>query len=319
MDAQQLADVEAWVDTYSESARSLETGTMLGVWAAYQGISDWYNPAETVRAATEAASTVTRMVDAIDGLVSAYLGNVTGVLTNSVPTRLPAPRLAYPRMGITPQRVYDRPVWTYRDTIARGGTEADAFLAARLHADHLAETDAILAERDAAVHSITREPATNAYRRVIRPELSKGGSCGLCIAAADRIYSMETLMAIHERCKCTVLPIVRGQDPGAELNGIDLEQLYADAGGKTDRAALKKTRYRIDEHGELGPVLVAKDAAPVKKAVAWDDPTRVTTELDALLPVLESLEARDLAGENVAGPLGYQRDRIAKLRRLLAA
>lgn len=317
MDAQQLSDVAAWTDTYSEAAREAEMSTALAVWAAYSSISDWYDPRQTIEAVTEAVSTITRMLDLIDGLTSAYQGNVIGILTGQPVTQPPRPALVYPRPGVEVRAVYDRPVWTYRDTIARGGTEVDAFLAARLHADLLANTDAILAER-AATQITYRSQAIKKYRRVIRPELSLSGACGLCVAAASQVYRVEDLMPIHDRCKCGVLPILKGNDPGAAMNAEDLQQLYGDAGGKS-RAALKKTRYRVDEHGELGPVLVAKTAKRVDKATAWDDPARVQKELDALLPVLDSLLARDAAGENVAGPLGYQTARIAKLRSLLAA
>ena len=46
-------------------------------------------------------------------------------------------------------------------------------------------------------------------------------------------------------------------DPADELNAVDLSQLYRDSGG-TSGAHLKRTRYQVDEHGELGPVLVPK-------------------------------------------------------------
>lgn len=95
-------------------------------------------------------------------------------------------------------------------------------------------------------------------RRVIHPELSKGGTCGLCIAASDRIYRVDQLRPIHARCECTDLPIIGDRDPGSGLNNLDLGRLYSDAGGTTDGRKLKQTRYRIDEHGELGPVLTAK-------------------------------------------------------------
>ena len=44
-------------------------------------------------------------------------------------------------------------------------------------------------------------------------------------------------------------------DPGHKLNQDDLNRLYEHAGGTTAGAALKKTRYQIVQHNELGPVL----------------------------------------------------------------
>ena len=74
----------------------------------------------------------------------------------------------------------------------------------------------------------------------------------MCIAAAERIYHIAELMPIHDRCKCTVAVVTEDHDPADELNKADLKQLYEDAGG-TSAAHLKRTRYQVDEHGELGP------------------------------------------------------------------
>jgi len=95
------------------------------------------------------------------------------------------------------------------------------------------------------------------YRRVIHPELSRGGTCGMCIVAADRIYHIHDLLPIHDNCHCTVSPVTKDHDPGNSLNDQDLKKFYGDAGGNT-RAHLKRTRYQVDEHGELGAVLVPK-------------------------------------------------------------
>lgn len=99
------------------------------------------------------------------------------------------------------------------------------------------------------------EPDIIGYRRLIHPELSESGTCGLCIAAADRIYRTSELMPIHAHCKCTVGLIITGQaDVGLGLNRAQLRELYTLAGG-TGKAKLAKVRYRRNRHGELGPVL----------------------------------------------------------------
>ena len=110
-----------------------------------------------------------------------------------------------------------------------------------------------LADRTASNGTLQAAGVTH-YRRVIHPELSKGGTCGMCVVASDRVYKTGTLMPIHANCECTVAPIAGDDDPGHRINAADLRRLYGDAGG-TGRAGLKRTRYRIDEHGELGPVL----------------------------------------------------------------
>lgn len=100
------------------------------------------------------------------------------------------------------------------------------------------------------------------YRRVIHPELSAGGVCGMCVVAADRIYNVEDLKAIHDRCKCTTTAVYAGYDPGRELNGRDISSLYDAAGGNT-RDLLKRTRYMVRDHHELGPMLTPVKGSPV--------------------------------------------------------
>jgi hypothetical protein len=56
----------------------------------------------------------------------------------------------------------------------------------------VADMDMQLADRAQSRRSSPSRPSAvdiTGYRRVIHPEVSKGGSCGLCIAASDRVYS----------------------------------------------------------------------------------------------------------------------------------
>ena len=89
------------------------------------------------------------------------------------------------------------------------------------------------------------------WRRVIHPELSDGGTCGLCVAATTRVYRTGKLKPIHDGCNCGVMPIVGEDDPGDALNRLDLGDLYDDAGGTTDGWTLKQTRYQVGAGGQL--------------------------------------------------------------------
>lgn len=96
------------------------------------------------------------------------------------------------------------------------------------------------------------------FRRVIHPELAKGGSCGLCIVAATQIYKDKHLKKIHDNCNCSVLPIYRTDDgkridPGASMNRKDLGKLYKAAGDSTLREGLKRTRWKRGPDGTLVP------------------------------------------------------------------
>ncbi len=145
-----------------------------------------------------------------------------------------------------------------------------------------AAADVQLAEREGVRQALEKAPANvTGYRRVIHPELSSSGVCGLCIAAADREYKKAELLPIHDRCVCSVSPVIDGEvDFGDALNAEDITELYKrvlaeakphttrevkDADGKvikksttstkTGRESLSKVRFKVDEHGELGPYL----------------------------------------------------------------
>lgn len=109
-------------------------------------------------------------------------------------------------------------------------------------------------------------PATiTGYRRVVHPELpsepgrTPGPVCGLCLVASDRVYARKALMPVHNLCRCEPMPILGDPhgdgDPGWRLNGRDLQSIY-DAAGGNGAFKLKSARFRIVDHGELGPQLV---------------------------------------------------------------
>ena len=97
------------------------------------------------------------------------------------------------------------------------------------------------------------------WRRVIRPELSQHGTCGLCVVAATQWYSKQDLKAIHHLCKCVTMPVTKSADPGLRWNAEDLrrnlDDIYGAAGGSTSGKKLKRTRVAVRDHGELGPIL----------------------------------------------------------------
>lgn len=167
------------------------------------------------------------------------------------------------RRDVDPVDVYDRVARTFRWERSRETSMEEALAAAEARLERLIADDLMVAQRDAfdAIVSGPDEGLVTGYRRVLRPELAKFGSCGLCIVAADRVYERGDLMPLHARCNCIVLPIVDGVDPGLSLNEDDLDRLYAASGTTSGRArdggiGLKRVRVQTFEHGELGPVLV---------------------------------------------------------------
>lgn len=146
------------------------------------------------------------------------------------------------------------PPITDHDTLVQQWTELVERHFAAADDDVVAEAEEILRQsvRDAHRGAI-ETPQASFYRRVIHPELSEGGTCGLCVAAAHRRYRTANLAPIHDGCNCTVLPGTEDADPGKDLNDADLEKVYA-ATGTTDGWTLKQSRFAYDDQGDLKPV-----------------------------------------------------------------
>jgi hypothetical protein len=219
--------------------------------------TDWYSS----DAITAFTARIVRAVEAAQrqtaAVTDAYLSRVFSVLTGRPTRRLGPVDIGGLRVGVTHQGAYGRLADQYRFEVSRGTLTPIARELVLERARVLAETDVDLAFR-AQVDGYARSDGFKellGWRRVIHPELSAGGSCGLCIAASERVYGRFELLPLHARCKCDVLPIVGDEDPGMRLNRADLKALYARA-GSTSAGELKRTRYRVEQHAELGPVLV---------------------------------------------------------------
>lgn len=241
---------------------------------------------------------------------------------------VPEPVAELPR-GIPTSTEWARPVKEYRRARLLGLDKLLADDRALARAEKIATMDVYLAARDARQNRLALASEVTGWRRVVHPEVSTGLGhapgpvCGLCLAAADRVYRHIDKQALHDRCRCTILPVTATQDPGSPLNNASLSAIYAQAGG-TDRQALAKQRYRVEQHSELGPVLVnAADnfRGPGEVAVAAPElAAQARVELDRLEQALADLLARDAAGEaDLAGPIAWDRDRITALREMTGA
>ena len=243
--------------------------------AAAKSFDGWYDTAQITTWSAKLASRIETLQRAQAQSTDAYLARA---LTQLLGSRVrPVGRISVDRLrkNITHAGAYARAADVYRwqqhqfDQYAKVLTAApddalsalqpfdliDPVEAAIQRVAAVADADIQLADRAQSQASMKAQRDVTGWRRVIHPERSKGGTCGLCIAASDRIYHVDELRAIHDRCECTTLPIVGSLDPGSGLNNLDLQTLYEHAGGSTNRRDLKRTHYSINEHGELGPVL----------------------------------------------------------------
>lgn len=321
-----LALVDRQAAARQRTSNALAT-LLVRLWRAFTG---YYSPQASQRFAEQAAMGVSAAQRQTAALTERYLIRVLELQGASLPER----RVELPPSlrGVEPVEVYQRAVRDYRYHRSGGLADTEAKDRGRIRLLGLADLDATTAMREASRQVLDQaDDRVVGYRRIIHPELSQGGTCGLCIAASDRIYRRGELLPVHARCKCDVLPIVGDFDPGRSLNAADLAELYGRAGG-TEAAKLKRVRYQVQEHGELGPVLTewgehfrdAQDADARRRGDPRARTTPVATELiHHHLAVLEgnltTLLARAQAGENLDAPVAYHRRTIALLQRRLTS
>lgn len=250
-----MATLEAMADSHAAQRRSILEKLIRALFGLWGGFDKPDDPVIVSGFAARSASLVDAAVSSTRRLERTYIAATMRVL--ELPTDgLPAQMDYYPRANTTPSEVYARPVdeWIWRRR--NGGTAEDVRSAFEQRLSDLAEADISTASRDEASTLYESQWEFIGYRRIIHPELSTSGTCGLCIAASARIYHTDELMPLHGgTCNCTSLGITAKLDPGLRITDEDLKSIYA-AAGSTAAADLQNTRIKITEHGELGPTLV---------------------------------------------------------------
>jgi hypothetical protein len=255
-DAAQYTQLVAAQGLSRENLSTMATGSAA---QSVRSFDQWYDDSAVASWAGRLSALIQSILRQTAALTDSYLSQVASLTAGQSVPPVGTIDVSELRAGVTPAEAYLRPAEQFRYARSQGADEAKATQAALQRAEVLAETDVALAARAQSrrfmvVHRV------DGFRRVIHPELSKSGTCGLCIAAADRIYHRAELMPLHDRCACTTTPIINGIDPGHSLNRSDLDALYK-AAGSTGRADLSKVRITVHHHGELGPLLAPKGAA----------------------------------------------------------
>jgi hypothetical protein len=308
---------------------------------AVRDFAGWYDPKQI----TNWTAALSRNLESIQrGLArstDAYLARYASVATGKRMRPVGAVDVTALRRDITHPGVYGRAADSYRyqqhllDQIAlelsRGLKTGppkldDPLQAAANRVKTAVDLDAQLVVRNQSARFMQEQHDVLGWRRVIHPERSKGGTCGLCAAASTRMYPRGELMPIHAGCSCVPTPVLPGDDVAAEMNRVDLSQIYTDSAG-TDSASLKRTRYGVSEHGELGPVLHAYGqpirSKPRSKSSRPRSPEEKRRALEQLLEGQEQALPRvsELAKVD-SGWTDYEsrlKARVEDLRRQLAA
>jgi hypothetical protein len=268
-DAAAVLAVRQVVEANARGRQALTDNLVAAVRALIEDFHAWYDDLAVRR--------LSRQIDALVGPAQrvmasqedAYLAHVSSMLSGRAYRPVGQVAVGDLRKGMAPEAVYERLAVQFRYERSTGTDPAAALEHVLTRADVMNQMDVALAARSEAEKFFTAHKVAG-FRRVIHPELSKGGTCGLCIAASTRVYRADRLMPIHARCQCGVMPILGGWDAGDSLNNLDISQLYTDAAGGSQKsgtamADLKRTRYQVDDHGELGPVLVPKDSGRKRK------------------------------------------------------
>lgn len=260
-----------------EQIRQITTSSVVAEIRAFRG---WYDRAEITRLAGRLAKIVRAGQKQTATSTDAYASRVLRLLTGR--GRPVGPVRVAELRGVPLESVYGRLADQYRYLEARRGPDAPVEALERRSDDGLlidpfprltqaavldrvvlrgtVQTDdnLTLAMTHQWAADLAEAPQVTGFRRVLHPELSRGGSCGLCVAASARVYLKEVLLPVHARCACTVTPVIGEEDgdgdPGAVINARDLRALYAKA-GSTGAAELKRVRVVESDHGELGPRL----------------------------------------------------------------
>lgn len=251
VDSAELAQYAALVDAASQARKSISDQVaefLRRLWAALS-VQDRYNDARVAEFTAQAAQIVQQGRVATADVTDAYLSEVFDLMGLKMPTV--ALDITHQPRGIPLEEEMLRGIKDFRRLRAAGVDELVASERGLVRDLKIADYDLNMAMRDASHQRLSK--STRGFRRVIRPELSRTGVCGLCIAASHRVYRSDVLLPLHANCKCEVLPVA-GLDPGRLVNDADLRMVY-DAVDSNTRDKLKQARFQVNEHGQLGPVL----------------------------------------------------------------
>lgn len=156
------------------------------------------------------------------------------------------------RNGSDPSEVYQRPFVQFYSDLAQQKPVEQALASAQARLQAMAAVDMQLAHTHAArgtLMSLPQGSRITGYRRVIGDD----DPCDLCVQAASQRYHSADLMPIHNRCNCTVYPIVGTKDLGQHVNIVTLAQNPPSA----DDTKFFGQKVIVHQHGEYGPVLTA--------------------------------------------------------------
>lgn len=229
------------LDAYTNATGQLRDAVLRVVENAWAELSSWREAdiEAFVRQVTPVVAAGQRKTAAF---TDAYLSQMEALATGKAvrPLGIPADVVSSATMrGVPVEDVYRRlgpEVWT---ELANGRTLDQAVRSAGARATGMARTDLQLAKTHATRYALERSGNATGYLRA--PD---GDACELCLLASEQVYSTDELMPIHERCACDVEPLFGDTDRSASP--------------EPDVTNPDDVEIDVEDHGELGPVLVVK-------------------------------------------------------------
>ena len=307
-------DLVGLLDQQEATTQRLIEGTTNALRAPLSDFHGWYDHSAIGAISKLLASLLRGFEGAAARQADSYMAQAISIVTGKKFQPVGIRRTQLGRNGVTNDAVLGRIANTYRfqqGAVDKAFIEAGRsgkFLdlatpgdAAFDRLNRIIGTNLQMAQRAQVITTMAAADRVQVYRRIIHPELTHEGTCGLCIAASDRLYSKAELLPIHPGCHCTVLPGTRDFDPHS-VNEIDFKTLYRDAsefGKGTSAEALRKTRYKVDEHGEIGPVIRPHDE-PIKPEPAKE--TNAERRARQRAELIRRYKEREAAAEGEPAP-----------------
>lgn len=243
--------------THTALRGQLTSRVMISAAGVIAGQGDWFDLSGSWDTTRNVADIVDSAVRQEATMVQSYMGQVYAAqgITPNEPAMMIQGSL---RTGTTSDLAYRRLGSEMRYMLTNGEPEQVALGSIFRRLEKMVTDDLSLGMREQSRRFIMANGrTTTGFRRVIRPERSKTGTCGLCAVASDNLYGRADLLPIHSGCRCDVMPVTKDYDP-RDMNRVDLEELYSAAGGNQAKDLIN-VRVRDVEHGELGPRIVPAD------------------------------------------------------------
>lgn len=294
-----MATVEQLADANMAQVRALTQRATLLMRQAWWSLEDWHTADQFLeRIIPIIAGAQLQTASLTDAYLAALLSEAMGAVI--APVGLAPEQVTNLRAGTTMLDAYARPFHTVWFEQSKGTEFPEALRLGLERAEHMLTMDIQLARTHAAALILQQTDGVQRYQRV----LSGSENCDICSVAARHIYKTSSLMPIHTKCDCGVVPVIEGKPPlVTRLNQErDFSTPETETAGPEKKSPTKlEQEIGVEAHGELGPVLVRKQKtyqsfSPGEDGL-WTYEGRITAE-QAAVEMFGSKKAAELIAKS---------------------